>query len=134
MSAYRSNERSSGDGPDDDARIRHMLDASRRAMELSRGKEVAELDSDSETALALTRLLEILGEAAGRVTPEIRERHPGVPWRDIAATRNRVIHRYFDVDMRIVEAIVRDDLPTLMGQLEVILKEMGEEAGASDDG
>jgi uncharacterized protein with HEPN domain len=130
MSVYRS----SGDGPDDEARIRHMLDASRRAMELSRGKTVAELDSDSETALALTRLLEILGEAAGRVTPEIRERHPGVPWRDIAATRNRVIHRYFDVDMGIVEAIVGNDLPTLTGQLEDILKEMGEETGRSSDG
>jgi len=130
MSVYRS----SGDGPDDEARIRHMLDASRRATELSRGKTVAELDSDSETALALTRLLEILGEAAGRITPEIRERHPGVPWRDIAATRNRVIHRYFDVDMGIVEAIVGNDLPTLTGQLEDILKEMGEETGRSSDG
>lgn len=100
-----------------------MLDASRRALELSRGKNVGALDTDNETALALARLLEILGEAAGRVTPEIRERYPGVPWRDIADTRNRVVHEYFDVDMEVIEAIVRDDLADLSAQLEVILEE-----------
>lgn len=98
-----------------------MLDASRRAMELANGKDVAALDPDSETALALTRLLEILGEAAYRVTPELRAKHPGVPWRDISDTRNRVIHEYFDVDLTIVAAIIRDDLPPLVGSLEVLL-------------
>lgn len=49
-----------------------------------------------------------------------------MPWREIADTRNRVIHEYFDVDMEIIEAIVRDDLPNLAGRLEVILKEMEE--------
>lgn len=110
-----------------------MLDAARRAVELSRGKKVGGLDPDNETALALTRLLEIMGEAAGRVTPELRERYPEVPWRDIGDTRNRVIHQYFDVDMEIVEAIVRDDLPPLAEQLETILKEMRKTGGSDDD-
>lgn len=56
-----------------------MLDAARRAVELSRGKKVGGLDPDDETALALVRLLEIMGEAAGRVTPELRERHSEIP-------------------------------------------------------
>jgi uncharacterized protein with HEPN domain len=98
-----------------------MRDAARRAVELSRGKEVGGLDPDDETALALARLLEILGEAAARAAPELRERHPEIPWRDIADTRNRVIHKYFDIDLEIVGAIVRDDLPALVGQLEAIL-------------
>ncbi len=107
----------------DEARLRHMLDAARRARELSRGKEVGNLDPDSETALALTRLLEILGEAASRISSGLQTRHPEVPWRDIADTRNRVIHEYFDVDMEIVQAVVRDDLPSLVGQLETVLEE-----------
>ena len=118
--------------PGDEARIRHILDAARRAVELSRDKEVGTLDPDAETALALARLLEIMGEAAGRVTAELRERYPEIPWRDIGDTRNRVIHEYFDVDMEIVEAIVRDDLPPLTERLEAILREM-EEAGKGED-
>jgi uncharacterized protein with HEPN domain len=112
---------------DDAARLRHMLDAARRALELAQGKKVGSLDPEAETALALTRLLEILGEAAKNVTPEAQVRHPEVPWRDIADTRNRIIHGYFDVDYDIVEAIIRNDLPPLIGQLEVVLREM--EAG-----
>lgn len=107
---------------DDTARIRHMLDATRRACELAQGKAVGCLDPDSETALALTRLLEILGEAAKNVTQETQANHRGVPWRDIADTRNRIIHEYFDVDYDIVEALIRSDLPPLIKQLEVVLQ------------
>lgn len=107
----------------DETRLRHMLDAARRARELSQGKEVENLDPDSETALALTRLLEILGEAASRISSDLQVQHPEVPWRDISDTRNRVIHEYFDVDMEIVQAVMRDDLPSLVEQLETVLEE-----------
>lgn len=107
---------------DDTARIRHMLDAARRACELAQGKAVSRLDPDSETALALARLLEILGEAAKHVTRETQANHPEVPWRDVADTRNRMIHEYFDVDYDIVEALICDDLPPLIKKLGVVLR------------
>lgn len=110
--------------PGDEARLRHMLDAARRAVELAEGKSVARMEASDETALALARLLEILGEAAGRVTRDLRESYPEIPWRDIADTRNRVIHEYFDVDMRVVATIVTDDLPPLTEQLEAVLEDM----------
>ncbi|CAN5680613.1 DUF86 domain-containing protein [soil metagenome] len=119
MSVYRRSRRL-----DDEAWLRHVLDAVRRARELSEGKKLGELAPDDETALALTRLLEILGEAAGRISPALRSLHPDIPWRDISDTRNRVIHQYFDVDMEVVEAIVRDDLPPLTQQLETLLEEI----------
>lgn len=68
---------------DDTTRIHHMVDASRRARELVVGKPRQQLDSNDVLGLALVRLLEILGEAANGVSPELRERHPDVPWRQI---------------------------------------------------
>jgi uncharacterized protein with HEPN domain len=72
-----------------------MLDATCRALELAENKNVSSLQPEDETALALVRLLEILGEAASRVTPALRQRHPEVLWRDISDTRNRIIHEYW---------------------------------------
>lgn len=106
-----------------------MLDAARRAVELAEGKSVARMEASDETALALARLLEILGEAAGRVTRDLRESYPEIPWRDIADTRNRAIHEYFDVDMRVVAAIITDDLLPLTEQLEAVLEEMDSAPG-----
>jgi len=97
----------------DAVRIRHMLDAGRCA---------CELDPDSETALAITRLLEIIGEAARQISPETQALDPEIPWRDIADTRNRIIHEYFDVDYAIIEAIVHHDLPPLLSRPEAILQ------------
>ena len=87
------------------------------------------MEASDETALALARLLEILGEAAGRVTQDLRESYPEIPWRDIADTRNRVIHEDFDVDMEIVEAIITNDLPPLTGRLEAVLEEIDAASG-----
>lgn len=110
-----------------------MLDAARRARELSQGKEVGSLDPDSETALALTRLLEILGEAASRISSGLQARYPEVPWRDVSDTRNRVIHEYFDVDMEIVQVVIRDDLPSLAKQLKTILEEIENQNGEENE-
>lgn len=97
-----------------------MMDAARRACEIAAGKVVERLEPESESALALARLLEIIGEAATHVSAETRSKVPDVPWRDLSDTRNRIIHRYFDVDLEIVGAIVRDDLPALLESLEAI--------------
>lgn len=63
-------------------------------------------------------------EAASRISFGLQARYPEAPWRDISDTRNRVIHEYFDVDMEIVQAVVRDDLPSLVEQLETVLEEI----------
>lgn len=71
-------------------------------------------------ALALVRLLEIRGEAAKGLTANFRQDHPGIPWRDIARTRDRLIHGYFSVDLDIMWQIVTADLPPLIAELESI--------------
>ena len=105
---------------DDDDRLTHMLAAARRAVSLTEGHARSDLDEDDVLSLAVIRLLEILGEAAKSVSPETRGRHPNLPWSQMAATRDRLIHGYFSVDLDIVWQIVRHDLPPVVAALEAI--------------
>lgn len=106
---------------DDSDRLRHMLEAARKAIQFIDGRERTDLETDEQLALALVRLLEVIGEAAYRISSETRERHPGIEWKPIMAVRNRLIHGYADVDMGIVWNIIVDDLPPLISQLEKII-------------
>lgn len=83
---------------DDVIRLRHMRDHVAEAIAMTRRKKRADLDQDRMLELALVRLMEIIGEAAGRVTPETRAQLPNLPWSDIVAMRNRLIHGYDSVD------------------------------------
>ncbi len=87
------------------------------------GRRREDLDADRQLTLALTRLLEIVGEAASRVSSQERRRWPGVPWRDVVDLRNRLIHGYDDVNLDILWTIIRDDLPSLIQRLERFLEQ-----------
>jgi uncharacterized protein with HEPN domain len=106
---------------DDRVRLRHMLDAARKARRFVQGHERSDLESDEMLSLAIVRLLEIIGEAASHVSELVQDALPGIPWRQITGARNRLIHGYFDVDLDIVWAIVQDDLPPLIASLEQVL-------------
>lgn len=107
--------------PRDEVWLRHMLDATRKALSFTHGRSRADLDTDEQLTLAIVRLLEIIGEAAKQVTTETRTAHPEIPWRQIAGTRDRLIHGYFNVDLDVVWSIATEDLPGLVGSLESIL-------------
>ncbi len=108
----------------DAIRIRHMLEAARKAVEFARGRTRADLDSDELLSLALVRLLEVIGEAGRQVSADVRKQYSHIPWREIVGTRDRLIHGYFDVDMDIVWAIISTDLPALIPQLEELLRDL----------
>ena len=99
----------------------HMLEYTREAIALAQGRMRADLDSDRLLELALVRLLEIIGEAANRVPREVRVRYPDIPWSQIVALRNRLIHGYDAVDLDILWQIVVRDLPPLVAALEAAL-------------
>lgn len=103
--------------PPDDVRIRHMVDAVETALRFVGGKTRADLDGDDMLVLALTKLVEILGEAAKQVTRETRERHPAVPWSAAARMRDRLVHHYFDIDLDVLWSTVVSDLPGLLDVL-----------------
>lgn len=103
--------------PDDDVRIRHMADAVATALRFVDGKHRSDLDDDQMLVLALTKLVEIVGEAAKQVTSETRSQHPAVPWSAAARMRDRLVHHYFDIDLDVLWSTVESDLPGLLGVL-----------------
>lgn len=106
---------------DDGVRLRHMLDAARQAVKFAEGRTRDELDTNAMLALSIVRLLEIIGEAAKSVSGDVRQASPRIPWKQIAGTRDRLVHGYFDVDLDIVWAIVSSDLPVLIAALEEMI-------------
>lgn len=98
----------------DSVRIKHMRDAAQLALDLSRDRDRADLDSDVMLRLALVKLVEIIGEAATQVTVAGRASFPGVEWEDMIGTRHRLVHAYFDINLDILWQTVQDDLPNLL--------------------
>ena len=102
---------------DDDARIRHMVDYAELALRSVAGRTRGDLDRDEILTLALTRAVEIIGEAARSVSPAGRARLPDVPWEAIVGMRNRLVHAYIDINVDILWNTVIEALPALLTQL-----------------
>ena len=105
----------------DDIRLRHMRDAAKEALAFAAGKQRADLDADRQLLLALTRCIEIIGEAASNITEDTISRHPAIPWPQIKGMRNRLIHAYFDVDPDVVWDTVVHNLKPLLVALNKII-------------
>lgn len=103
--------------PEDVVRIRHLQEAAQKAIGFSQGRTRQSLDDDELLRLALTKLIEIVGEAAKQVTEVTRQAHPSVPWSAAARMRDRLIHHYFDIDLDVLWATVTEDLPRLLREL-----------------
>jgi uncharacterized protein with HEPN domain len=110
---------------DDATRLRHMLDHSVEAVEMAHGRKREDLDADRQFSLALTRLMEIIGEAAAKVSDAVRQGLPGIPWQDVVGMRNRLIHGYDEVDLQVLWDVVQIDLPELIRELRSSLPQSG---------
>lgn len=107
---------------DDRVSLRQMLDQAHRAVRIASGKSAEDIAADDELlAPALIRTLEVIGEAASRVSPEARSRFSDIPWRDVIDLRNRLIHGYDTIDYNLVRQIIDDDLPPMITSIEMIL-------------
>lgn len=108
---------------DPEVALRQILSHAREAVDLFKGKDRADLDSDRLLNLAITRLIEIIGEAANRVPESLREKYPDLPWLQMVGVRNRLIHGYDSIDFDILWVIIDRDLPLLIERLQAILGE-----------
>ena len=105
----------------DDSLLLDMLVAARHARSF-----VHDLDEKAFLASklhqdAVVRELEVLGEAAARVSDDVRAEHPDIPWPQIVGLRNRLIHEYFRVQLDVVWSVVANELPSLIEQMEAIV-------------
>ena len=91
----------------DRIRLQHMLDHATEAMQMARDRAREDLDTDRRLNLSLVRLLEVVGEAATRVSEATRRAHPQIAWAEIAGLRNRLVHGYDDVDFDILWDIIQ---------------------------
>ena len=106
--------------PGDRIRIRHMIDASEAALRIAKGRSRADLDRDETLRLALMQAVQIVGEAASKVTEEGRAALPGIDWIAIVGMRNRLVHAYFDINLDILWATVEQALPALLAELKAV--------------
>ena len=103
--------------PDDAVRVRHMIEAMESAQQFVQGRSRADLDNDRMLLFALVRAVEIVGEAASKVSAQARAENPGIPWAEAVGMRNRLVHVYFDINKNILWATVTQALPALRSQL-----------------
>ena len=110
--------------PEDRIRVLHMVEAARTARRFIAGRQCSDLDSDQMLLFALVRAaIEIIGEAASRISAETRAANPAVPWASIVAMRDRSYHAYFDIDRNIVWKTVTEELPPLLSLLGALVSE-----------
>lgn len=106
-----------------------ILEAIRRIQSYTAGMTFETFLRDMKTQDAVIRNLEIIGEAAKRLSDEVRQRYPAIPWRSMAGLRDRLIHNYFGISLDVVWEIVSIELGRVALQIEGILREWGKGGG-----
>ena len=102
----------------DEVRLLHIRYAAHTAARFITGRTRDDLATDDMLRLALTKLVEIVGEAAKQLSSSGRAQYPDVAWDDAARMRDRLVHHYFDVDLDVLWATVTEDLPAVMRSIE----------------
>jgi uncharacterized protein with HEPN domain len=113
---------------DDRIRIRHVIDAANDVASFISGRTRADLDSERMMLFAVVRAIEIIGEAASKVSEETRADTAAIPWKAIISMRNRIIYAYFDIDKDIVWKAAAEEVPALLEKLRTEV-EPGEVGG-----
>jgi len=119
---------------DDRIRIEHMLEAARQAAAVTSERTREDLDHDQFLVFGLMKCLEIIGEAASKLSVDTCVHYPEIPWPQIIGMRNRLVHVYFDIDLDRMWDTLNDDLPNLIRILEQVVQGEGDrELGQGPD-
>ena len=100
--------------------VSDMLGFCQKVLAFTQGQEQSQFVADAMRFDATLRNLELIGEAATHIPPNVRDAHPTIPWRMLIATRNQLIHGYLGLDNDILWSIVQTDVPVLLPQLKLL--------------
>lgn len=103
-------------------RVKHMIEAADEAISFAQAKNRGDLNKDRMLTVALMREIEVVGEAASKISEDFKLLHPEIPWALIIGMRNKLIHAYFDINLDILWQTVTVNLPLLKEQLDTILE------------
>jgi len=98
-----------------------MLDAAREAISFVGDVDFESYRQNHMLMRAVERCVQIIGEAANKVTAEFRAEHPEIPWQKAAAQRHVLVHDYGEIDQALIWNLVRDQFPTLIVDLQTIV-------------
>lgn len=115
----------------DDAHLLDMLLATRKVQEFTRDIAWERFEGDDLIQNAVMRQIQIIGEAARKVSPPYRQEHPDIPWNEIIGMRNRLIHEYFRIIPERVWDVVEKDIPELLHLIEPLVPP--DETSAGED-
>ena len=101
--------------------LRHIQDEAKFILDNTDGISQQDFNTDEVLSRAVIRSLEIIGEACKKLPPDFRVSNPQIDWREIAGTRDKLIHDYFGVDYDIVWDIIISELPDLLGEIKNII-------------
>ncbi len=108
---------------DEQVYLRHIHDEIRFLRRISKDRTYDDLLHDDYFAHAVRSAIEVIGEATKNVPDPIKTQHQDIPWRDMAALRDKIIHGYFRIDYYILWNVITDDLPKIEPKIASLLKE-----------
>jgi uncharacterized protein with HEPN domain len=109
----------------DQAYLIDILKAAELALAYVEGVSEEKFINDTQLQDSVIRRIEILGEAARRISPQTHMAYPNIPWSEMIGMRNLMIHDYDDVDIHIVWQTVQQDLPRLIAEIKALVSTQG---------
>jgi len=104
--------------------LQDILDSINDVESFIRGMGFEEFNRDRKTVNAVVRSIEVIGEASKRIPRSLKAKYKGVPWREMAGMRDKLVHEYFGVDVEILWKTAKDDIPPLKQVIQNMLKSL----------